>query len=174
MRRFIPIICFALIGIAFTYGLTRDPRKLAPVLIETPFPQFTLESLDNPQISLSENNLKGRISLINVFGSWCIACHVEHPILMDIAKSQGFNLIGINWRDERPDGQKWLLENGNPYGDIIFDPESILAIKLGVVGAPETFITDRAGIIRYKHIGPITPEDWADTLKPLIESLKAQ
>lgn len=174
MRRFIPILFFALIGIAFTFGLTRDPRKLAPVLIETPFPQFTLESLDNPQISLTEDNLKGRISLVNVFGSWCIACNVEHPILMEIAKAQEVNLVGINWRDDRAKGQSWLLENGNPYDEIIFDPESILAVKLGVAGAPETFITDTAGVIRYKHIGPISAQDWRGTLKPLIADLRAE
>ena len=153
MRRFIPLIIFALIGIAFAIGLTRDPRKLDPVLIETPFPQFNLESLDSPQTRLTEKNLKGQISLINVFGSWCISCNVEHPILMDIAARENINLIGINWRDEREKGQDWLSRRGNPYGDIIFDPASILAVKLGVVGAPETFLTDASGTIRYKHIG---------------------
>jgi len=174
MRRFIPIIIFAFLGIAFTFGLTRDPSKIDPVLIETPFPQFALQSLDNAQAMLTEENLKGQVSVINVFGSWCIACNVEHPILMDIAASQSFNLVGVNWRDERSKGQGWLAQNGNPYGDIIFDPESVLAVKLGVVGAPETFITDKAGIIRYKHIGPITPQDWDGTLKPLIAELDAK
>ena len=174
MRRFIPLIFFALIGIAFAIGLTRDPRKLDPVLIETPFPQFNLESLDNPQIRLTEENLKGQISLINVFGSWCISCNVEHPVLMDIAAREDINLIGINWRDEREKGQDWLLKRGNPYGDIIFDPASVLAVKLGVVGAPETFLTDASGTIRYKHIGPISAEDWTQTLKPLILKLEAE
>ena len=174
MRRFIPLIVFALIGIAFAIGLTRDPRKLDPVLIETPFPQFNLESLDNPQIRLTEDSLKGQISLINVFGSWCISCNVEHPVLMDIAAREDINLIGINWRDEREKGQDWLLKRGNPYGDIIFDPASVLAVKLGVVGAPETFLTDASGTIRYKHIGPISAEDWTQTLKPLILKLEAE
>jgi len=174
MRRFIPLIVFALIGIAFAIGLTRDPRKLDPVLIETPFPQFNLESLDSPQTRLTEKNLKGQISLINVFGSWCISCNVEHPILMDIAARENINLIGINWRDEREKGQDWLSRRGNPYGDIIFDPASILAVKLGVVGAPETFLTDASGTIRYKHIGPISTEDWTQTLKPLILKLEAE
>ena len=174
MRRFIPLIIFALIGIAFAIGLTRDPRKLDPVLLETPFPQFNLESLDNPQTRLTEDILKGQISLINVFGSWCISCNVEHPILMDIAAREDINLIGINWRDKREKGQDWLLKRGNPYGDIIFDPASVLAVKLGVVGAPETFLTDASGTIRYKHIGPISAEDWTQTLKPLILMLEAE
>jgi len=174
MRRFIPVIIFALIGLAFAIGLTRDPRKLAPVLLDTPFPQFNLETLDNPQIRLTEGSLKGQVSLINVFGSWCISCNVEHPILMDIAARESLNIVGINWRDERAKGQDWLVKRGNPYGDIIFDPESILAIKLGVVGAPETFITDASGTIRYKHIGPISEQDWTQTLKPLIAKLGSE
>jgi len=171
MRRFMPVIIFAFIGLAFAAGLTRDPRKLDPVLLDTPFPQFNLETLDNPQTRLTENALKGQVSLVNVFGSWCISCNVEHPVLMDIAAREGVNLIGMNWRDDRAKGQDWLARRGNPYGDIIFDPESILAVKLGVVGAPETFITDAAGTIRYKHIGPISQEDWAQTLKPLMLKL---
>ncbi len=172
MKRFIPLIIFALIGLAFAIGLTRDPRKLDTVLIETPFPQFSLQSLEDPQVLLTEANLKNQVSLVNVFGSWCIACNVEHPILMDIAQNETVNLVGINWRDKRDKGQDWLERQGNPYGDIIFDPESILAIKLGVVGAPETFVTDKSGTIRYKHIGPISREDWTQTLKPLILQLE--
>jgi len=174
MRRFLPIFIFALLSIAFAIGLTRDPRKLDPVLLETPFPSFTLESLDDPEIRMSEDILKGQVSLVNVFGSWWISCNVEHPILMDIAKDKGANMVGMNWRDEREKGQNWLKRQGNPYGDIIFDPESILAVKLGVVGAPETFVTDRTGTIRYKHIGPISMEDWMQTLQPLIQKLETE
>ncbi|MEP1230879.1 MAG: DsbE family thiol:disulfide interchange protein [Litorimonas sp.] len=174
MRRFIPIIIFAIIGLAFAFGLTRDPRKLDAVLIQTPFPQFSLQSLEDPSARMTEQTLQGQVSMINIFGSWCVACNVEHPVLMDIAAREDIKLIGMNWRDERAQGQVWLAKHGNPYTEIIFDPESLLAVKLGVVGAPETFITDKTGIIRYKHIGPISPEDWTQTLKPVILELRAE
>ena len=174
MRRFLPVIIFALLGLAFAFGLTRDPSKLDAVLIQTPFPQFALQTLDDAETQITQEALKGQVHMVNIFGSWCVACNVEHPILMDIAASENTPIIGVNWRDERAKGQAWLTKHGNPYDKIIFDSESILAVKLGVVGAPETFITDQAGIIRYKHIGPISPQDWEQTLKPLITQLRAE
>ena len=115
----------------------------------------------------------GKVSLINVFGSWCVACNVEHPVLMDIAKRNEVNLIGIDWRDERPKAKDWLAKRGNPYRKVIFDNESVLAIKLGVSGAPESFIIDKAGQVRYKHVGVITPKIWRNTLLPIIKTLEA-
>ncbi|WP_409432396.1 DsbE family thiol:disulfide interchange protein [Litorimonas sp. RW-G-Af-16] len=174
MKRFAPLILFVLLGIAFAFALTRDPRKLDSVIIDQPFPDFSLSELYDPDAVLTESLLQGQVSVINVFGSWCVACSVEHPILMDIAREDRVNMIGINWRDERAKGQAWLAERGDPYNIIIFDPESVLAIPLGVVGAPETFITDASGRIRYKHIGPIDRVDWENTFKPLIAKLEAE
>ena len=118
--------------------------------------------------------MRGQVSLINVFGSWCVACNVEHPVLMDIAKNNEVRLIGMDWRDERDKAKRWLAQRGDPYTKVIFDNESVLAIKLGVTGAPESFITDKMGNIRYKHVGVITPDIWRETLLPIVETLKAE
>ena len=174
MRALLPLGIFLLIGMAFAIGLTKDPRRMSSELINEPFPSFFLTELYDENEILTEDIVKSQVSLINVFGSWCVACNVEHPVLMDIGRNQEVNLIGMDWRDERPKAKKWLAERGNPYGKVIFDNESVLAIKLGVTGAPESFITDKAGNIRYKHVGVITPEIWRGTLLPIIKSLKAE
>ena len=174
MRALLPLGIFLLIGMAFAIGLTKDPRRMSSELINKPFPPFSLTELYDENETLTEDIVKSQVSLINVFGSWCVACNVEHPVLMDIGRNQEVNLIGMDWRDERPKAKKWLAERGNPYGKVIFDNESVLAIKLGVTGAPESFITDKAGNIRYKHVGVITPKIWRETLLPIIKSLKAE
>ena len=143
-------------------------------LIDKPFPQFSLTELYDESELLTEQMMRGRVSLINVFGSWCVACNVEHPVLMDIAKNNEVRLIGMDWRDERDKAKRWLAQRGDPYTKVIFDDESVLAIKLGVTGAPESFITDKMGNIRYKHVGVITPDIWRETLLPIVETLKAE
>jgi len=174
MRALLPLCLFLLIGIAFTIGLTKDPRRMSSELINQPFPEFSLTELYDETEVLTEDIVKGKVSLINVFGSWCVACNVEHPVLMDIARREEITLIGMDWRDERPKAKKWLAERGNPYDKIIFDNESVLAITLGVTGAPESFITDKAGQIRYKHVGVITPKIWRETLLPVIKNLEVE
>ena len=174
MRALLPLCLFLLIGIAFAIGLTKDPRRMSSELINQPFPAFFLTELYDETEVLTEDIVKGKVSLINVFGSWCVACNVEHPVLMDIAKGKEVTLIGMDWRDERPKAKRWLAERGNPYDKIIFDNESTLAITLGVTGAPESFITDKAGQIRYKHVGVITPKIWRETLLPVIKNLEVE
>ena len=174
LRALIPLGLFLLIGAAFAIGLTKDPSHLPSEMIDRPFPEFELTELYDESEILTEHMVKGQVSLINVFGSWCVACNIEHPVLMDIGKRGDVNLIGMDWRDERAAAKRWLEKRGDPYGKIIFDNESVLAIKLGVTGAPESFITDKAGNIRYKHIGVITPDIWKNELRPLIQSLQAE
>ena len=174
IRALLPLGLFLLISIAFAIGLTKDPRRMSSELINQPFPAFFLTELYDETEVLTEDIVKGKVSLINVFGSWCVACNVEHPVLMDIAKGEEVTLIGMDWRDERPKAKRWLAERGNPYDKIIFDNESTLAITLGVTGAPESFITDKAGQIRYKHVGVITPKIWRETLLPVIKSLEVE
>ena len=174
MRALLPLGIFLLIGVAFAIGLTKDPKRMESKLIDKPFPEFSLTALYDETEILTEEMLQGQVSLINVFGSWCVACNVEHPVLKDIARRQEVNLIGMDWRDTRPNAKRWLAERGDPYSKIIFDNESVLAIKLGVTGAPESFLTDKAGNIRYKHVGIITPEIWRDTLLPIVETLRAE
>lgn len=171
LRGLIPLGAFLVLLAAFAFGLTRDPRILPSELIEKPFPDFTLESLSGTE-TLDPSILKGQVSLVNIFGSWCVACTVEHPQLMALRDEEDLQLVGVDWRDTREAANRWLVRNGNPYDVIVFDPDSKLIVELGVTGAPETFIVDRAGKIRYKHVGVITPEDWTDTLRPLVESLQ--
>lgn len=174
MRGFIPLFLFGLIAIALGIGLTKDPSRMEAALLDKPFPEFNLSALDKPDIFLNEDILQGQVSVVNVFGSWCVSCNVEHPILMDIAKDETVNMIGHNWRDDREKARNWLDKRGDPYDLILFDPDSDLAIPLGVTGAPETFITDKSGRVRYKHVGPIEYKDWDEILYPLIQNLKSE
>ncbi|MDA8707829.1 DsbE family thiol:disulfide interchange protein [Hellea sp.] len=173
MRALLPLGVFLLIGLSFAVGLTKDPKLLPSELLNRPVPDFALTELYDETDILTQDMFDGTVSLINVFGSWCVACNVEHPVLMDIAKRDEVNLIGIDWRDERPKAKDWLAKRGNPYRKVIFDNESVLAIKLGVSGAPESFIIDKAGQVRYKHVGVITPKIWRNTLLPIIKTLEA-
>ena len=121
---------------------------------------------------LTQDIFIGEISLVNVFGSWCVSCEIEHPKLMEIAQSENVKMVGIDWRDSREKGKKWLNKNGNPYDLVIFDAESRLAIDLGITGAPESFIIDQFGRIRYKHVGIITDDIWRNTFQPIIMDLR--
>ena len=174
MRGLLPIIIFIGLGIALAISLTKDPRRLEAALIDQPFPEFSLSSLDDPDTVLTEQTVKGQISVVNVFGSWCVSCNVEHPILMDITKDENIRLVGLNWRDGRTKARDWLDKRGDPYDVIVYDPDSELAIPLGVSGAPETFVTDETGRIRYKHSGAISFEDWEKTFLPLLKKLEAE
>ena len=157
LKPYLPLIAFAVLVMGFGIGLKQgDLRNLESTLIDHPFPDFTLTTLDDPKAQITETELKGSISLINIFGSWCVACVQEHPNLMQIAKTGRVNLIGVNWRDSRAKGRAWLDRYGDPYSLILFDDSSQLAIDLGVTGAPETFLIDQQGRIRYKHVGIVT------------------
>ncbi len=174
IRALAPLAIFLLIGIAFAVGLTKDPNVLTSELIDKAVPAFALTDLLDETKILTEDITKGQVSLVNVFGSWCVACRAEHPVLMKLSARKQINIIGIDWRDERAKGQAWLAKHGNPYSAVIFDDESVLAIKLGITGAPETFVTDKNGQIRYKHTGVITPDVWTQTLRPIALQLEAE
>lgn len=169
---FAPVLLFAVVGIAFAIGLTRDPSRIPSELIDRPLPEFDLAAIERYPGGLSSEELKGDVSLINIFGSWCISCRVEHPMLMELAERQDTPLYGVNWRDPPGAGSDWLDRFGNPYDLIGDDADSRVAIDLGVTGAPETFLVDKEGRIRYKHIGPITPQVWTEVLEPLIAQLE--
>ncbi len=172
MRGLIPLAGFAVLVGFFAFSLTRDPSILPSELIDKPFPEFDLTNLAETE-TLDASLLAGKVSLVNVFGSWCVACTVEHPQLMALKDTSDLQLVGIDWRDTRDGANRWLVRHGNPYDVVVFDAHSKLIVPLGVTGAPETFIIDRAGHIRYKHVGIITPEIWDDKLAPLVESLQA-
>lgn len=172
LKSLIPLAIFAGLAIFFAIGLTRDPTQLPSELIDRPLPEFEMTTLSGEAVT--QDKLLGEPSLLNVFGSWCVACLIEHPLFMELTEDPDFKLVGVNWRDTRENANRWLTRHGDPYDLILFDPESRLAIDLGVTGAPETFVLDAKGQIRYKHTGPISADDWANTLRPLIQSLRAE
>jgi len=173
----IPLALFAVLVGFLSYGLTTDPRKVPSPLIGKSIPEFALPALMEPTRQVTQEDLKGRVSLVNVWASWCPSCRAEHKALMEIAqqgRDGSFQVIGLNWKDERDLALEMLRLFGNPYAFSAFDPDNDVGLDFGVYGAPETFIVDRDGIIRYKHIGPVDEEVWQQTLSPLVEELKAK
>lgn len=169
--RFIPAGAFVILVVFLGIGLTRDPSIIPTEMIDRDMPAFELTELYDQSRRISDQDLIGEPALVNVFGSWCVACLQEHPTLMQLKQDDTVRIVGVNWRDDRADAIRWLERHGDPYDMIIFDGESDLAIEIGVTGAPETFIIDRTGRIRYKQIGPITPEVWRDTIRPVLDAL---
>ena len=173
-RALLPMALFLVLVIGLGVAmLLRDPDKIDTPLLDQPFPEFSLSTLNDPNEILTRDDILGRISIVNVYGSWCAGCITEHPKLMEIAESKEVDLIGVNWRDTREKGHNFLARLGNPYDLIIFDEISELAVGLGVTGAPETYLIDHNGIIRFKHIGPITDEVWANDFRPRIAKLES-
>ena len=174
LKALIPLLVFIGLVIALAFGLSRgDPRVLPSQLINKPFPEFELTGVydDTP---VTKDDLLGEVSLVNVFGSWCVACLAEHPLLMELSATEQVRVIGINWRDDRAKAKQWLKRHGDPYELLIYDPHSTLVIELGITGAPETFIVDQSGTVRYKHVGIITPELWRGSFKPIIQTLRSE
>lgn len=175
----VPVVIVALLVGVFAKRLAdvgggNDPSLLPTVLLDTPVPEIDLPPLPEREPGLKTDDLQGEVSLVNIWGSWCIACLSEHPLLMRVSESDDVPIHGIAWRDEPKASVRWLGRHGDPYAHIGQDPVSEAAIAFGVTGAPETFVVDAEGIIRYKHIGPISEEDWQMTIAPLIEELRAQ
>ncbi len=172
---FLPLILFLGLAAVFWWQLGKDPSKLPSALIDRPVPAFDLPPIPGrDDHGLSSADLTGQVTLLNVFGSWCVACLAEHPMLNRIQQLGLVPLNGIDWRDEPAKAAAWLKKHGDPFDRIGMDPKSHVAIDLGVTGAPETFVIDKTGAVRYKHVGPITPDVWRNTLKPLVEELQSQ
>jgi cytochrome c biogenesis protein CcmG/thiol:disulfide interchange protein DsbE len=176
MRRLLfltPIALFLLVVAAFLAGLGRDPSILPSTLIGKPLPGFNLPPVRANDVGLKTKDLSGQPALLNVFASWCVSCRVEHPVLLQL-KADGVRIEGLDWKDEAADGARYLQQNGDPYTLVGNDRTGRAGIDLGVAGVPETFVVDRNGLVRYKHVGPIAPEDWARTIKPLLDRLRAE
>jgi cytochrome c biogenesis protein CcmG/thiol:disulfide interchange protein DsbE len=169
----IPVALLLVVSGFFAFGLTRDPHKLPSMLVDRPMPTFQLASVAQSKKLLANSDLIGRVSLVNIFGSWCSSCVLEHPNLMDIAQSGAVAVYGVDWRDKPGAGAAWLERYGDPYARVGLDADSKLAIDLGVTGAPETVLVDKQGRVRYKQVGPITPEIWRETLLPMVRQLEA-
>ncbi|MEM9053764.1 MAG: DsbE family thiol:disulfide interchange protein [Pseudomonadota bacterium] len=169
--RLLPVGLFVVLIVFLGIGLTRDPSVIPTEMIDRELPAFELPELREEGSVLTERDLKGEAALVNVFGSWCVACLQEHPTLMELSRDGIVRIVGVNWRDKREDALRWLARHGDPYDAIVFDKESDFAIEVGVTGAPETFVVDATGRIRYKQIGPITPEVWKDTIRPVLDAI---
>jgi cytochrome c biogenesis protein CcmG/thiol:disulfide interchange protein DsbE len=173
MRYLAPLAIFALL-VAFLFrGLSLDPKLVPSPLVGKPVPAFTLTRLDNPAVTISDADFKGKVSLLNVWATWCVSCRREHETLVQLAKTGQVEIYGLNYKDNREDAKRWLSQLGNPYVANAFDSDGRVGIDWGVYGAPETFIIDREGIIRHKHIGPLTDEIINDEILPLVAKLKS-
>ena len=173
MKRYLlPLVIFAVLVGFLAMGLKLDPREVPSPLIDKPAPAFSLPRLDTPEQQLSLQDLKGKVWLLNVWASWCVACRVEHPLLVDLAGSGAVPIYGLNYKDKRDDALAWLGRHGNPYVVSLSDAQGLVGIDFGVYGVPETFVIDREGIVRMKHIGPLTAEIWQRDVLPLVKKLK--
>ena len=169
----LPIVGFALLAGFFAYGLTQDPSRLPSTLIDRTLPAFDLKGLDGAPSALASARLRGEPALLNVFASWCVACKVEHPVLLRLA-SEGVPLYGLAWKDQAADSARYLSDAGDPFRKVGSDPDGRAGIDLGVAAVPETFVVDRHGRVRFKQVGPIMPEDWETTIRPLMAKLRAE
>jgi cytochrome c biogenesis protein CcmG/thiol:disulfide interchange protein DsbE len=168
----LPALLFAGIAAALGWGLTRDSRTLPSALIGKPVPEFALPPVMGRSLGLSSADLKGEVSLVNVFASWCTACRYEHPVFMRIKQEGIVPIHGINYKDRPQDAAKWLDDLGDPYTRTGADRDGRVSIEWGVYGVPETFVIDREGRIALKQVGPVLPEVWRDRIAPLVERLR--
>jgi cytochrome c biogenesis protein CcmG/thiol:disulfide interchange protein DsbE len=174
MRRFLlPLAIFAVLVVFLALGLNLDPHEVPSPLIDKPAPAFAAPSLAKPELTIQRDDMLGKVWILNVWASWCGACRDEHPILVEFSRHTKVPIYGLNYKDNRPDGLGWLRQLGNPYTDSIFDADGRIGINYGVYGVPETFVIDKAGVVRMKHIGPVTPEVLAKKIEPMLRKLDA-
>ncbi|MBC8119456.1 MAG: DsbE family thiol:disulfide interchange protein, partial [Burkholderiaceae bacterium] len=153
-------------------GLSLNPREVPSPLIGKPAPSFQLPQLAQSERTFSPSQMQGEVWLLNVWASWCVACRVEHPLLVELSKNNAVPLIGLNYKDKREAATGWLAQFGNPYQLSAIDADGRVGIDYGVYGVPETFVIDKQGVIRFKQIGPITEEAWQNKLLPLVQQLR--
>ena len=174
MARFlIPLAVFLVLVAFLAIGLSRDPHEVPSPLIGKPAPAFRLPALHEPRQTVSRDDLRGQVWLLNVWASWCVSCREEHPVLVELAKSGVVPIYGLDYKDTRDAALKWLAERGDPYTLSIVDADGKVGIDYGVYGVPETYVIDKQGVIRYKHIGPLTPQVLQDRILPLVRKLQA-
>jgi len=173
MNRFVlPLAIFAALVALLGVGLRLNPREVPSPLVGKAAPHFELPQLAEPGKTFSEHDMRGKVWLLNVWASWCVSCREEHPVLLDLAKSGAVPILGLNYKDERKDGLAWLQNMGDPYRLSAFDFQGRVGIDYGVYGVPETYVIDKQGVIRYKRIGPVTPEVLKEKILPLVQELE--
>jgi cytochrome c biogenesis protein CcmG/thiol:disulfide interchange protein DsbE len=173
MKRFLlPLGVFFVLVLFLAVGLRLNPREVPSPLIDKPAPAFTLPRLDDPQLRVSRKDMLGKVWMLNVWASWCVSCREEHPVLVGLSKENIVPIYGLNYKDERKDALAWLDHFGNPYTVSIMDADGRIGIDYGVYGVPETYVIDKQGVIRYKQIGPVTPEVLDAKIIPLVRKLQ--
>jgi cytochrome c biogenesis protein CcmG, thiol:disulfide interchange protein DsbE len=173
LKFLLPLAAFLALASFLAVGLRLDPKEVPSPLIGRPVPAFALARLDDPARRITDQDLRGQVWMLNVWASWCTACREEHPTMLEFARSKKLPIYGLNYKDSRQDGLRWLARFGNPYEASLFDADGRASIDWGVYGVPETFIVDRTGTVRFKHIGPLTPEVIRDRIEPLLRQLHA-
>ena len=173
LRFILPLALFVVLVGFLAVGLKLDPREVPSPLIGKPAPAFALTRLDNADQTIRREDMLGKVWMLNVWASWCAACREEHPHLVAFAKTKAMPILGLNYKDTRKDGLGWLARFGNPYDASLFDVDGRVGIDFGVYGVPETFVIDKQGVIRFKQIGPVTPEVLRDEIEPLLKQLNA-
>lgn len=173
LRFLIPLAIFLVLAGFMLVGLNRDPREVPSPLIGKPAPEFALTRLDDANATIKRADLLGQVWMLNVWASWCVACREEHPLLVEYSRQKRLPIYGLNYKDQRADGQGWLAQFGNPYTASLWDNAGRVGLDFGVYGVPETFIIDREGVVRLKHIGPLTPQVIRERIEPLLKSLNA-
>ncbi len=174
MKRYLlPLLVFGVLMAFLAMGLSLKPREIPSPLINKPAPTFSLPTLDAPDQKISAQDLRGKVWMLNVWASWCVACRIEHPLLVEFSSTGRVPIYGLNYKDKREDALRWLGNFGNPYIRSLSDTEGLVGIDFGVYGVPETFVIDKSGVIRFKQIGPLTPEVLRDDILPLLRKLGA-
>jgi cytochrome c biogenesis protein CcmG/thiol:disulfide interchange protein DsbE len=170
-RYLLPLGIFLVLLLLLGVGLSLDPREVPSPLIGKAAPQFRLPRLHDPGKTFSPQDMAGKVWVLNVWASWCVACREEHPVLSEFAKSGLVPVFGLNYKDQRADALAWLARFGDPYQVSLADADGRVGIDYGVYGVPETYVIDKQGVIRYKRIGPVTPDVLQKTMIPLIREL---
>jgi cytochrome c biogenesis protein CcmG/thiol:disulfide interchange protein DsbE len=169
----LPLIMFAVIAVYAFRGLSIDGSSAPSALIGEPVPSFELEAVPNYPGPFGPETLSGEVTLVNVWGSWCIYCLYEHPVLLNM-QSEGVKIYGIAWNDAPDDAAAWLERHGSPFAGVGLDQQGYTVAEFGVTGAPETFVIDKQGVVRFRYVGPISERDWEKILKPLIAKLEGE
>lgn len=173
LKLFIPVTLFVVMAGFLLFGLSRDPNTVPSALVDHPFPEFSQPGLYPEQGTVTRADLAGDILIVNIWGSWCIPCHVEHPFLVDLSEREGdITFVGISYDDSIEEDRLFLEERGNPFDVNIVDLDKSLRIDLGVTGAPETFLVDRNGMILYRQIGAIDSTIWKEKFQPLLAQIR--
>ena len=171
MRFILPFVVFLIVAAFMFVGLGLNPREVPSPLVGKPAPAFTLPQLHESAKQFSPADMKGKVWLLNVWASWCVSCKEEHPVLMELSRRNIVPIYGLDYKDKQADAELWLKKGGDPYVLSVADVEGRIGIDYGVYGVPETYVIDKQGVIRFKHVGPLTPDVIREKIEPLLKEL---